>query len=104
MWTGRVAMRRHPIFIQHLAHRPVCARNAQGRLACLVLEVSSGTVRPAGVTVSVSLERWLELVGDELSPTTLRACGRLIARRIAPALGALNLSTVAADHSELGVD
>ena len=87
---------------RHVGERPVCARNAQGRLASWVLEVSSGNVRPAGVTVS--LERRLELVGDALSPTTLRECGRLIARRIAPALGALTLSTVAADHSELGVD
>jgi hypothetical protein len=57
-----------------------------------VHEVSSGTVRPAEVTLSAVLNRWLELVGDDLSPTTLREYRRLIDRRIRPALGDLNIS------------
>ncbi len=69
-------------------------RDAQRRLASLVHEVSSGAVRPAEVTLSVVLERWLELVGEDLSPTTLREYRRLIARRIAPALGGLSVSKV----------
>jgi hypothetical protein len=57
-----------------------------------VRDVSTGTVRPTDVTVSITLDRWLEVATDNLSPTTLREYRRLIARRIAPALGDVNIA------------
>ena len=67
-------------------------REAQRALAELVRDVSTGTVRPTDVTVSITLDRWLEVASDNLSPTTLREYRRLIARRITPALGDVNIA------------
>jgi hypothetical protein len=50
-------------------------RYAQRELADFVHEVSSGSVRPVEITVAAALERWLDFVGDDLSPTTLRSTG-----------------------------
>src|SRR5690349_20549295 len=67
-------------------------REAQRALAALVHDVGAGTVRPNDVTVSETLERWLEIAGGYMSPTTLREYRRLIARRISPALGHVSIA------------
>jgi len=54
--------------------------------------VTAGAVRPAEISVAAALDRWLEFVSDELSPTTLREYRRLLDRRIQPALGERSLT------------
>jgi integrase len=57
-------------------------REAQRALAALVTEVSAGQVNASNMTVAALLERWLDHVGEQLSPTTVREYRRLVAKRI----------------------
>jgi integrase len=73
-------------------------RDAQRALAALVSQVSDGKVSSSTTPVSVLLERWVEHVESNLSPTTLREYRRLIAKRIRPDLGKLSLRQVTAQR------
>jgi hypothetical protein len=67
-------------------------RVAQRALAELIHEVDKGVLAPGDHTVGEALDRWLDLAGDDLSPTTLREYRRLIEKRIRPALGGIRLT------------
>ena len=69
-------------------------REAQRALAALVAEVSSGKVSSNSETLAQLLTRWLDHVGEQLSPTTAREYRRLVATLIEPALGSLTLRRV----------
>jgi integrase len=73
-------------------------REAQRALAALVTEVSAGKVNSSNTTVAALLERWLDHVGEQLSPTTVREYRRLVAKRIGPDLGKLALRQVSAQR------
>jgi integrase len=68
-------------------------RDAQRALAALVAEVSAGST---STTLGELLARWLEHVGEQLSPTTVREYRRLVRTTIDPALGTLPLRRVTA--------
>jgi integrase len=69
-------------------------REAQRALAGLIGEVSAGKVASAATPLSELLERWLEHVEDQLSPTTVREYRRLVRTRLDPDLGKLPLRRV----------
>ena len=69
-------------------------REAQRALAGLIAEVSAGKVTASNVTVAELLQRWLEVVAEQLSPTTVREYRRLVRTMLEPALGALPLRRV----------
>ncbi|QXC59312.1 hypothetical protein KSP35_12960 [Aquihabitans sp. G128] len=63
-------------------------RQADTALAQLVAKVAENRHGPGtDATLSVLLDRWLEMVGDDLSPTTLAGYRSTIKVQIAPALG-----------------
>ncbi len=69
-------------------------REAQRALAALVAEVSAGKVSASNATLSELLARWLEVVDDQLSPTTVREYRRLVRTMLDPDLGKLSLRKV----------
>ena len=69
-------------------------REAQRALAALVAEVSAGKVSASNATLSELLVRWLEVVDDQLSPTTVREYRRLVRTMLDPDLGKLSLRKV----------
>jgi integrase len=69
-------------------------REAQRALAALVTEASAGKISSSTTTLAELLDRWLEHVAEQLSPTTVREYRRLVARMIAPDLGSLMLRRV----------
>lgn len=62
-------------------------REAQRELATLVGEVSAGRFVSTATTFGELLDRWLEHVGDQLSPTTVREYRRLSTKLLHPDLG-----------------
>ena len=62
-------------------------REAQRTLATLVSEVSAGRFVATPSTFGELLDRWLEHVGDHLSPTTVREYRRLANKLLHPDLG-----------------
>ncbi len=73
-------------------------REAQRALAALVAEVSAGKVTAASETLAELLARWLDLVSDHLSPTTVREYRRLVTTMLEPDLGKLTLRRVTAQR------
>jgi integrase len=69
-------------------------REAQRALAALVAEVAAGKVSASNATLSELLVRWLEVVDDQLSPTTVREYRRLVRTMLEPDLGKLSLRKV----------
>ncbi len=69
-------------------------REAQRSLAGLVAEVSAGKVPSTSGTLGELLDRWLDHVEEQLSPTTAREYRRLVSTLIEPKLGALPLRRV----------
>lgn len=69
-------------------------REAQRALAALVADVSAGKVSSSATTLDELLARWLDVVDDQLSPTSVREYRRLVTKRIGPDLGKLRLSKV----------
>jgi integrase len=66
-------------------------REAQRELATLVGEVSAGRFVSTATTFGELLDRWLEHVADQLSPTTVREYRRLSTKLLHPDLGKLPL-------------
>jgi integrase len=66
-------------------------REAQRELASLVGEVSAGRFVSTATTFGELLDRWLEHVGDQLSPTTVREYRRLSTKLLHPDLGKVPL-------------
>jgi integrase len=66
-------------------------REAQRELATLVGEVSAGRFVSTATTFGELLDRWLEHVADQLSPTTVREYRRLSTKLLRPDLGKLPL-------------
>jgi integrase len=69
-------------------------REAQRALAALVTEVSTGKISSSTMTFADLLERWLDHVSEQLSPTTVREYRRLVKKLISPDLGKLTLRRV----------
>jgi integrase len=73
-------------------------READRELAGLVGEVSDGRETGSNATLGDVLGRWLALVEDDLSPTTLREYRRVVKARIVPALGSTPVRKLTARH------
>jgi integrase len=69
-------------------------REAQRALAALVTEVSTGKISSSTTSLTELLDRWLDHVNEQLSPTTVREYRRLVTRLIVPDLGKLPLRRV----------
>jgi integrase len=69
-------------------------REAQRALAALVTEVSTGKISSSMMSLADLLERWLDHVSEQLSPTTVREYRRLVKKLISPDLGKLTLRRV----------
>ena len=69
-------------------------REAQRELATLVSEVSAGRFVSTATTFGELLDRWLEHVDDQLSPTTVREYRRLSTKLLHPDLGNVPLRRV----------
>ena len=69
-------------------------RHAERALAKLIGDVYDGRIAAGApaATVDELLERWLDLAGDDLSPSTLREHRRIVKTRIGPALGRVPIS------------
>lgn len=74
----------------HVGTKP----EAQRALAALVAEVSAGKIASSATTLNELLARWLDLIDDRLSPTTVREYRRIVNKTIGPDLGKLRLSRV----------
>lgn len=69
-------------------------REAQRALSALVADVSTGKTYPSATTLNELLAQWLDVVEDQLSPTSVREYRRLVVKKIGPDLGKLRLSKV----------
>ncbi len=70
-------------------------RNAETALAQLVAEVTDRRHGPGtDAPLSVLVERWLEMVADDLSPTTLQGYRGILRRYIDPAIGKRPVSKI----------
>ena len=69
-------------------------REAQRALAAMVAEVSGGKITSAGTLLGELLERWLDHIGEQLSPTTVREYRRLVTTMLEPTLGKVPLRRV----------
>lgn len=69
-------------------------REARRALAALVTEVSTGKISSSTMSLADLLERWLDHVSEQLSPTTVREYRRLVKKLISPDLGKLTLRQV----------
>ena len=69
-------------------------REAQRALAALVTEVSAGKVSASTTLLSQLLTRWLDHIGGQLSPTTVREYRRLVATMLEPDLGKFTLRRI----------
>ena len=78
-------------------------RDAERWATSVVSEVDRGRGGGSTATVGELLDRWLELGGRHLSPTTRRRYLGLIERHIEPALGSVALRRLDASHLD-GLD
>lgn len=69
-------------------------REAQRALASLATDVSAGKVSSSTTLLSQLLKRWLDHIGGQLSPTTVREYRRLVTTRLEPDLAKLTLRRV----------
>jgi integrase len=73
-------------------------RAAEAELARFVTEVSGGGHGAGDTTLSDLIERWLELVRDDLSPSTVRGYERIIRSYIDPSVGKIHLNKLRTDQ------
>jgi integrase len=73
-------------------------RAAEAELARFVTEVSGGGHGAGDTTLAELIQRWLELVQDDLSPSTVRGYGRIIRCYIDPAVGKIHLNKLRTDQ------
>jgi integrase len=73
-------------------------REAQRALAELVTEVTAGRESGANATVSDLLAQWLDVAGDQLSPTTLRTYRQIVRTRLGPAIGTVRVRKLRAQQ------
>jgi integrase len=66
-------------------------RDAQRALAAMVADVAAGKVAATNHTFGELLARWLEVIDDHLSPTTVHEYHRLVRTMLDPALGKTSL-------------
>ena len=69
-------------------------RDAQRALAGLIGKVSAGKISSTATPLSELLDRWLDHVSEQLSPTTVREYRRLVRTMLDPDLGKLPLRRV----------
>jgi integrase len=67
-------------------------RAAEAELARFVTEVSGGGHGAGDTTLAELIQRWLELVQNDLSPSTVRGYQRIIGCCIVPSVGKLHLN------------
>jgi integrase len=73
-------------------------RAAEAELARFVTEVSGGGHGAGDTTLSELIQRWLELVRDDLSPSTVRGYERIIRSYIDPSIGKVHLNKLRTDQ------
>ena len=73
-------------------------READEALARFVTEVSGGGHAAKDTTLSELIRRWLDLVRDDLSPSTVRGYERIIRCYIHPAVGRISLTKLRTDQ------
>lgn len=73
-------------------------RAAEAELARFVTEVSGGGHGAGDTTLSELIQRWLELVRDDLSPSTVRGYERIIRSYIDPSVGKIHLNKLRTDQ------
>ena len=73
-------------------------RAAEAELARFVTEVSGGGHGAGDTTLAELIQRWLELVQDDLSPSTVRGYERIIRCYINPAVGKVHLNKLRTDQ------
>ena len=73
-------------------------RAAEAELARFVTEVSGGGHGAGDTTLAELIQRWLELVRDDLSPSTVRGYERIIRSYINPAIGKVQLNKLRTDQ------
>jgi len=92
VWEVRLEAGRDPLTGRRLQiSRSVrgSKREAQKVLNELAVQADRGSHSGTSLTFQQLCEKWLELVGDDLSPTTLRTYRNLLSKRIYPAIGDL---------------
>ncbi len=67
-------------------------REAAEALARMVTQVDGGGDAAHDATVADLIRQWLDLVNEELSPSTLRGDRRIVRSYVLPALGDVNLA------------
>ena len=73
-------------------------READEALARFVAEVSGGGHAAKDTTLNDLIRRWLDLVRDDLSPSTVRGYERIIRCYIHPAIGRVSLTKLRTDQ------
>jgi integrase len=73
-------------------------RAAEAELARFVTEVGGGGHGAGDTTLAELIQRWLELVGENLSPSTVRGYERIIRCYIDPAVGKVQLNKLRTDQ------
>ena len=73
-------------------------REAEGELARFVSQVAGGAYGAGDTTLADLIERWLDLAGDELSPSTVRGYERIIRSYILPSVGKIPLNKLRTDQ------
>jgi integrase len=73
-------------------------RAAEAELARFVTEVSGGGHGAGDTTLSELIQRWLELVRDDLSPSTVRGYERIIRSYIDQSVGKIHLNKLRTDQ------
>ena len=71
---------------------------AEAELARFVTEVSGGGHGAGDTTLAELIQRWLELVQEDLSPSTVRGYQRIIRCYIDPSVGKLHLNKLRTDQ------
>src|ERR1700689_4528598 len=73
-------------------------RGAEVEVARFATEVSGGGDGTRDTTLAELIQRWLELVQDDLSPSTVRGYERIIRCYIDPSVGKLRLNKLRTDQ------
>lgn len=73
-------------------------RAAEAELARFITQVSGGGHGAGDTTLTELIQRWLDLVRDDLSPSTVRGYERIIRCYIDPSVGQLHLNKLRTDQ------
>lgn len=104
VWEVRLEAGRDPLTGRRLQiSRSVkgTKRDAQKVLNELAVEADKGRYVGTATTFDQLSEQWLTLVGNDLSPTTLRTYQNLLSKRILPSIGNMPIKNIQASDLDL---